>query len=243
MLTESRINVDAIESSVTSAVKVAQKADPAIVARSSYWDSYYAQGRTLVAPSQFATFIASECPDHAAVLDIGCGNGRDALFFAQLGYHVIGIDASESAIGYCEQRIQRCFPGGSAHKFIRRDVMDLRDDTNVEKALGLGPKVLYSRFFLHAIDVEEEDAFLDFIYRGLSSGDVLALEFRTLADEGRSKVTGHHYRRYIDPKKLVFKLRREGGLQIDYWVEGVGFAKYKDDDAHVCRILASRSHA
>ena len=32
------------------------------------------------------------------VLDVGCGQGRDALFIARLGHHVTGVDISTSGI-------------------------------------------------------------------------------------------------------------------------------------------------
>lgn len=34
----------------------------------------------------------------ARILDIGCGQGRDALFIARLGHEVVGVDLSESGI-------------------------------------------------------------------------------------------------------------------------------------------------
>ena len=47
--------------------------------------------------------------DAEAVLDVGCGNGRDALFLAGLGYRVVGLDASPEAVALCEQRRElRC---------------------------------------------------------------------------------------------------------------------------------------
>ena len=32
------------------------------------------------------------------LIELGCGNGRDSLFFAKNGINVTGIDASETAI-------------------------------------------------------------------------------------------------------------------------------------------------
>ncbi len=34
-------------------------------------------------------------PDNARILDFGCGSGRDAVYFAENGYRVTAIDASE----------------------------------------------------------------------------------------------------------------------------------------------------
>lgn len=35
---------------------------------------------------------------HRDVLDIGCGQGRDALFIARLGHNVLGVDLSETGV-------------------------------------------------------------------------------------------------------------------------------------------------
>jgi 2-polyprenyl-3-methyl-5-hydroxy-6-metoxy-1,4-benzoquinol methylase len=40
-------------------------------------------------------------PENGEVLDIGIGEGRNALFFAKQGYAVEGIDISETAVERC----------------------------------------------------------------------------------------------------------------------------------------------
>ncbi|MCB9795576.1 MAG: class I SAM-dependent methyltransferase [Alphaproteobacteria bacterium] len=49
----------------------------------------------------FAPFVerARRLPPKAKVLDLGCGQGRDALVFARLGHSVHGLDLSEVGIG------------------------------------------------------------------------------------------------------------------------------------------------
>lgn len=60
-----------------------------------YRDSRHALG----APTkEFVSFFESYQRDHATVLDVGCGQGRDALFIARLGHSVTGIDQSPSGI-------------------------------------------------------------------------------------------------------------------------------------------------
>lgn len=49
--------------------------------------------------SEFVDFFAGFEPRGARVLDIGCGQGRDALFIARLGHHVVGVDISPNGIG------------------------------------------------------------------------------------------------------------------------------------------------
>ena len=42
----------------------------------------------------------------ARVLEIGCGEGRDARFLLSRGYDVLATDISQAAISYCRQRDQ-----------------------------------------------------------------------------------------------------------------------------------------
>lgn len=42
-------------------------------------------------------------PDHARILDLGCGSGRDTLFFLQKGYDVVPVDGSEEVCKEAER--------------------------------------------------------------------------------------------------------------------------------------------
>lgn len=42
--------------------------------------------------------------NHAKILDIGCGEGRDCLFLLKLGYDVQALDISEEAIDFCKKK-------------------------------------------------------------------------------------------------------------------------------------------
>jgi tellurite methyltransferase len=49
-------------------------------------------------PSQEIRSIASDLPDGARVLDLGCGDGRNALFLAECGFDVTAVDISDTGI-------------------------------------------------------------------------------------------------------------------------------------------------
>jgi SAM-dependent methyltransferase len=49
-------------------------------------------------PSRFARGCASMIPEASSVLEIGCGWGQDAAFFARQGHSVVATDFSEVAI-------------------------------------------------------------------------------------------------------------------------------------------------
>ncbi|MBS1254751.1 MAG: hypothetical protein MAG581_00547 [Deltaproteobacteria bacterium] len=44
--------------------------------------------------SEIVEFFENYLKDRSAVLDLGCGQGRDTLFFARKGHTVLGIDAA-----------------------------------------------------------------------------------------------------------------------------------------------------
>ncbi len=51
-----------------------------------------------LAPSLFAQEFTSELAERLSVLEIGCGNGRDSIFFAKAGLKVTAIDVAPGAI-------------------------------------------------------------------------------------------------------------------------------------------------
>lgn len=50
------------------------------------------------APSGFARQIADRLTPGARVLDLGCGEGRDSVYFASKGFEVTGLDVSADAL-------------------------------------------------------------------------------------------------------------------------------------------------
>lgn len=206
--------------------------------RKDYWDSYYAQIKTgNLKPSQFAVFVESELKENFQIIEVGCGNGRDALYFSSLGYSVIGIDASENAVAFCRENIVN----GSKkdNTFLALDVGHISVEDVASSLLEGFQRLVYSRFFIHAITEGEEDQFLNFSSKICQGNDIIALEFRTYRDANLKKETAKHYRRFIDPVKILHKLSLHG-FEPYYFVEGFGYAKYRDDDAYVSRILARK---
>jgi len=60
------------------------------------WDSRYHQEPALATlePSPFLVAEASLLPDRGRALDVACGAGRNALFLAERGLRVVGVDIS-----------------------------------------------------------------------------------------------------------------------------------------------------
>ena len=74
----------------------------------------------------------------------------------------------------------------------------------------------------------------------------LFIETRTLKDElygvgkkiGKHEFISSHYRRFIDPKIIKAKLKRN--FKILYFKQGINFAKYKKENPWVLRIIAKK---
>jgi len=208
------------------------------VDRTGYWNEFYArEGARIAIPSQFAVFTAVEIQGTPFVVDIGCGSGRDALFFASRGFRVLGVDASEAAVEGCRGASEQAGLNAQflASSISASDLQQRISDVRGSEIGGAGT-VVYARFFVHAITEEEEDAFLKLAAGVCAGGGKLAVEYRTLRDKSLEKVTATHYRRFVDPLKFMEKAHRLG-FNSEYFVEGFGYAKYRGDDAHVARSL------
>lgn len=184
----------------------------------SYWNDYYRSGAVPELPSQFALFVANELatgalPPVAAILDIGCGNGRDSVFFANLGHAVGGLDRSEDAVAACAQRLAAMPRAQSGKVPFRAGCAE----SGAIEALAdefSGPLLVYSRFFFHAVDDQAEARILARIGKVLTQrGGMLAAEFRSLRDAEGRRETEAHYRRYVDPAAFAARLA-DCGLHI-----------------------------
>lgn len=204
----------------------------------NYWNQYYKNSGSVDAPpipSQFAAFFLMEIgAERPVIVEFGCGNGRDSLFFSQFGHKVIGVDSSSEAIQSC---IKKCAQGTA--EFLRGSASDENTENLIAQRIAVHAPAkvcVYARFFLHAIDEDEQSKFLKMSRNLIGDDGFLALEFRTMRDRSQEKITPDHYRRFINPLDFMHDARQQGFKTL-YFSEGFGMAKYKSDDAHVARFL------
>ena len=205
--------------------------------KSSYWDAFYSSRKkgAPAYPSQFAAFAINELVDVDGVIEFGCGNGRDSEFFAAYGFELLGLDASAEAIELCRSR--------SAHQhahYVQCAAGAAREE--VKKFLEGKRKVaVYARFFLHAIDENEANVFLDLLSVLLPARSQVFFEYRTVDDARQDKTFGSdHYRRYLDHNEMLVSIER-AGFSVEYQIEGHGLAKFRDEDAKVGRCVAQKN--
>ncbi len=202
-----------------------------------YWNRYYAKEQEILGkPSDFAISVARELASGKQLLELGCGNGRDSLFFMKQGVYVTGVDASDEAIG----RLQSSMKNSDRGIFVCDDFVKCR--TIFQRQYDY----IYSRFTLHAITDEQEDELLKNIKEAMIEGSKLFIEARTIRDDifGKGKKVGlnayvyeGHFRRFIDPSILISKMKRFGFRILD-WQEKRGFSPTRESDPILLRLVA-----
>lgn len=95
----------------------------------SFWDRAYRDGSHIEhwdppeVPPELATVVAAEpIPDGAIALDIGCGAGVEAVYLAEQGFRVVGLDASPPAL---ERARRRATVAGVEVHWRLADALDL----------------------------------------------------------------------------------------------------------------------
>jgi adenylylsulfate kinase-like enzyme len=204
--------------------------------KSAYWDDYYHAVKGVASPSPFALFVEKNVPPQQRILEVGCGNGRDASYFSRLGHAVTAVDKSGAAIELC-----RKLHGNSSARFLAGSLK-----TYSEEWLGQFDLV-YSRFVLHAMTEAEEIEMLQEAYRTLKSQGQLLVECRSINDplarEGEvisptERIAGH-YRRFIIREELHERVLASG-FEIILETESNGLAVFKDEDPIVIRFAARK---
>lgn len=204
--------------------------------KSKYWDSFYAKRTGALKPSPFAVHVHGQIPEARGfdLLEVGCGNGRDSVYFAQAGCSVTAIDTSEAAIAACRDT------HGDAALFVHGKVAEI----------GIRPgsfDAAYSRFVLHAMTLDEELDALKAIAEALKPGGRFFVECRSINDplarkgevlSPTERIDGH-YRRFIVADDLLQRVA-DVGLQVESIVESNGLAVFGDEDPVVIRLVASK---
>ena len=102
----------------------------------AYWSNFYSNSKELpFEPSNFSMyawhFLQSHLQEKSQIhiLDLGCGNGRDAYFFSSKGYRITGLDPSS--------KIET-----DRFQFIQKNVFEIELN---------GFDVYYLRFVIHTL--------------------------------------------------------------------------------------------
>ena len=205
-----------------------------------YWANFYAH-HSYTSGSPFFEFVEGRRDTPGTVVDLGCGDGRDALAFGAAGRRVLGLDQSPVGIDHAAARAVK----GHLEETVRFRECDVADTAALGDALddvvnpSADPVLYYLRFFLHAIDENTQRGLLDAIGAHARPGDGFAAEFRSDKDEATTKVHEGHYRRYQNAEVFLDDLRARG-WEVTHQEEGTGLSPYGEEDPVLCRVIAHR---
>ena len=111
-----------------------------------YWEIYYSKHREPNKPSSFALFCVNYVKAGCTLIELGCGNGRDSIFFSR------EVDLSVIAVDQCQEELS------FLEKNYKMENLTFRfDDFTRLKKETYKLDYVYSRFTLHAIEEVEED--------------------------------------------------------------------------------------
>ena len=199
-----------------------------------YWEEYYERHAGVAFPSPFAKFVLSYLKKGETLMELGCGNGRDSIFFSKCGLKVLGIDQCENIVADLNKN-----HGNEKLQFQTGDFTKVSDELKF--------KNVYSRFSLHSVNKESANETLQRVFRILEKGGLFFIEVRSVKDDlyGIGKKVepdawiDTHYRRFIRYDEIVTEIKNIG-YDVIYSVESKGLAKYKEENPVVIRIVAMK---
>ncbi|MGF7143654.1 adenylylsulfate kinase-like enzyme/16S rRNA G527 N7-methylase RsmG [Anaerotaenia torta] len=204
-----------------------------------YWNDFYASNPSLNEASLFAKSIVKYLEKGKSLIDLGCGNGRDSIFFCEMGLNVTAIDASSQAIGTLESKCKEL-----------KNLLCVCDDFVKLNALYQKQyHYCYSRFSIHAINDSQQKELIKNVASALKDNGLFFIEVRSIHDElyGQGQcvarnafIFNDHYRRFIVKNELEAELNKVG-LNIIYSEEATGFAPFENADPMIIRVVAQKS--
>lgn len=206
-----------------------------------YWTNYYKYNSKPTSASTFAEFILPKLERNKNLIELGCGNGRDSVYFSQKGLNVIAIDQVQCEIDFLNENYKN-----DKLYFLSDDFTNLKN-TSYDLIKNTNFDYIYSRFTFHSINEEKEDRTLDWIENKLDKNGIFLLEARSIKDpmfkqgENLSETENFttHYRRYMNLNKIIEKLESRN-FKIEYKIEDNNLAIYKEDNPYVIRLIARK---
>lgn len=206
----------------------------------AYWEKYYQTGAAPLEPSSFARYVAERYVQKGqSLIELGCGNGRDAHFFATRGVGVLAVDQCVKEIA----ELSKSNDSPDHLRYVTEDFTALPDSVTPFD-------VVYSRFTLHSVTEAGQAQTLDWSFRNLAPGGLLCVETRGQKNEifqlgepvegdPNAFVYEDHYRRFVDFEDFQADLNKAGFTVVEA-AEATGFAPYQDTDYHFIRAIAQK---
>lgn len=204
----------------------------------SYWNNFYINDKLTNYPSLFAYEIGKHVKSDKKLVELGCGNGRDSIYFHSLGLQVDAVDISDRTI----DKLKNKYLNNKNINFICDDFIKYIKNMNADS------DYIYSRFTLHSITDNQQSELLENVYDNLKEKGKFFIEVRSVLDDiyglgvevGRNAfIYEEHYRRFVVKEELEKELEKTGFTIISS-KEEKGFAPFGDKDPIILRIIAEK---
>ncbi len=178
------------------------------------------------------------------LLDVGCGEGADSVFFVKNGFHVTAIDRNQT---YLKRfRAYRKDTHLSNISILHRDVVNYRFPPNTFDAI-------ISILVLCCMKRNEFDAMLRSMKRSVKRGGIIVMSSRNYLDpelkdylSTEKMIEGNTFRKKEDCSRFVYFIEKnrlsEAFIDFDilYYFEGYAPCKYDEHPKHgdsyiICR--------
>lgn len=209
----------------------------------TYWRDFYSRHKIGVKPSLFAKFVyknylleSINCDTNKrtksntpSLLELGCGNGRDSLYFANNGIDTTAIDQVQEEIAFLNDYVETQQDSKQSHTestqeaeqrsdsqnnphFLCGDFTQL-DDFSFQQQFDC----IYSRFTLHSINKAQQDKTLADCLKYCKNGGILSVEVRgeknSLCGKGKAVegetnafIYDNHYRRFLNFNQTIHEI-------------------------------------
>lgn len=144
----------------------------------AYWErvhsTKYLKSGWITKPTIFATQALKYFPETGTILELGCGQGQDSVFFAQNGYQVLATDFSPFALAQALQKTPQ-----ELNSQIKYQALDISQPLSVPHNSF---DIVYSHLAIHYFDAIRTQALFDEIFSVLKPGGIFAALTNTIAD-------------------------------------------------------------
>ena len=168
--------------------------------------SQWAEFRDKSFVSQLIMDFSEKLKPGAKVLDIGCGTGKPvALFLAEKGHHVTGIDLSEKMIEIANNNM------------IRNADFQCTDFFDFETSKTFDGILAWDSFF--HFPKSKQEMIYPKVAKLLNPGGYLLFTHGDIEDEHTSPMMGQEFYYSAIPKEKIADLLSENGLEIEFMIK------------------------
>lgn len=200
---------------------------------SKYWEKFYQKSHNLNIlqnSSPFSKFVLKNIKNYSYIVDLGCGNARDSIYFSINRKNVIGLDNSTEVIKLNKKKFTN-----KNLKFIHFDIS--KNLSTIVKSKK--PKCFYSRFVLHSLTNDLIEKHIKQLSKIFSKKDVFYIEYRCFEDKFKKKFFKQHYRNFIKTTDIELILNKNN-LYSSVLQKGIDFAKFKKENPFIARHIVKK---